>query len=130
MKAILVYTIPGPPRTKKNSQRMIQKNGRWIPIPSADYKEFEERAGFFVKKNGGPLSCRLEVTATFYMPTRRKVDLVNLLEAVDDILVKYGVVADDNSDIIVSHDGSRVAVDKNNPRTVIYIRKLEEEKCQ
>lgn len=60
----------------------------------------------------------------FYMPTRRIVDLTNLEEAIDDILVKYGVLKDDNSRILVSHDGSRVLYDKNNPRTEVTIRFL------
>ena len=48
--------------------------------------------------------------------------LHNLLEAIDDVLVKAGVLKDDHSGIIVSHDGSRVRYDKDNPRTVVFIR--------
>ena len=61
------------------------------------------------------------------MKTRRKVDLTNLLEAVDDVLVFYNVVADDNYKVIAGHDGSRVLLDKENPRTEIYITALDEE---
>ena len=57
----------------------------------------------------------------FYMPTRRVVDLVGLLQAIDDVLVHYGVIQDDNSRIVASHDGSRVLYDKANPRTEIEI---------
>ena len=46
---------------------------------------------------------------------------MNLLEAVDDILVKYGVLKDDNFKIIKSHDGSTVEVDRKRPRTEIEI---------
>ena len=56
------------------------------------------------------------------------MDLTNLLEAADDVLVKYGVLADDNSNIIVSHDGSRVMYDPKFPRTEIIIKTLEEER--
>ena len=49
----------------------------------------------------------------------------NLLEAIDDILVYAGTLADDNSSIIVSHDGSRVLYDKDNPRTEVYISQYE-----
>ena len=48
-------------------------------------------------------------------------------EAIDDILVKYGVISDDDYKTIVSHDGSRVYVDRDNPRTEIYIRELDDE---
>jgi len=57
------------------------------------------------------------------MPTRRKCDLSNMLEALDDVLVKYGLLEDDNYTIVESHDGSRVLYDKENPRTEVYITK-------
>ena len=50
-----------------------------------------------------------------------KVDLCNLLGATCDILVKFGVIADDNCKIVKSHDGSRVLLDKENPRVEIEI---------
>lgn len=75
--------------------------------------------------NGETIAEPVEVKCLFYMPTRRKVDLTNLLEAIDDILVYAGTLADDNSNIIVSHDGSRVLYDKENPRTEVYISRYE-----
>jgi len=51
---------------------------------------------------------------------------VNLLEAIQDILVKYDILKDDNSKIVASTDGSRVLYDKQNPRTEIYIERSEE----
>lgn len=55
------------------------------------------------------------------MPTRHRVDLVNLLEATCDILVKANVIEDDNCKIIATHDGSFVTYDKNNPRVEITL---------
>ena len=52
------------------------------------------------------------------------MDLVNLQEATLDVLVKYGVILDDNSNIVASMDGSRVLYDKNNPRTEIDIEPI------
>ena len=57
----------------------------------------------------------------FYMPTHRRCDLTNMLEAIDDVMVAGGLLADDNYKIIESHDGSRVLYDKENPRTEVYI---------
>ena len=67
----------------------------------------------------------VNVAAKFYMPTRRRVDLTNLNEALHDILVHYGVLSDDNAKIIVSTDGSRVYWDKDNPRTEVIITAVE-----
>jgi Holliday junction resolvase RusA-like endonuclease len=58
------------------------------------------------------------------MPTHRRVDLTNLLEALNDILVKYGVIEDDNSNVVVSVDGSRVLYDKENARTEVEITEV------
>ena len=58
------------------------------------------------------------------MPTRRRVDLNNLLEAATDLLVSAGVLKDDHCGIVVSHDGSRVLYDKDNPRTEITITRV------
>ena len=71
-----------------------------------------------------PICERVNVKCLYYMQTKRRVDLNNLLEATTDVLVKYKVLEDDNSNIVVSHDGSRVLYDKENPRTEITITKI------
>ena len=61
------------------------------------------------------------------MPTRHKVDIVNLQAALDDLLTEMGVFADDNRDIVAAHDGSRVCWDKAKPRTEVTITALPDE---
>jgi hypothetical protein len=63
----------------------------------------------------------------FYKGTRHRVDALKLAEDADDLLVEAGILADDNSNIVVHHDGTRVLYDKQNPRTEIYIYDCEEE---
>ena len=119
------FVIPLNPVTKKNSQRIV-KCGRYRKlIPSEAYERYEEDAKPFLPGRGLKLNRPCEVMALFYMKTRRKVDLTNLLEALDDTLVKHEVLEDDNSKIIVSHDGSRVLHDPKNPRTEVMIRFLD-----
>ncbi len=118
------FTIPLDPVTKKNSQRIV-KCGDYHKIrPSKAYERYEKDAGYFLPHRGEKMDRPCEVVCLFYMKTDRKVDLTNLEEALDDVLVKYGVLADDNSKIIVSHDGSRVRHDPKNPRTEVIIRDL------
>ena len=115
--------IPIEPRTKKNSQQIIIVKGRPMIFPSKQYKEFERNALWFVPKDG--IDYQVNVKALFYMKTKRKVDLTNLLEALDDVLVKGGLLVDDNFTIIAGHDGSRVLYDKDNPRIEVEIERMD-----
>lgn len=120
------YIIKLPPVSKKNSQRIIinRKTGRPMILPSKKYMEYEKAAGYFIPYLKEPVDKPCNVKCVFYLPTRRKCDLTNLLEAIDDVLVKYGVLKDDNYTIIAGHDGSRVYYDKDNPRTEIFIEEV------
>ena len=117
-------TIPLPPVTKKNSQRIVVVRNRPMILPSQKYKDYERDAmpALLPYRKGytGPVNLR----CLYYMPTRRRVDLCNLLEATCDLLVHHGVLADDNSAVVTSHDGSRVLYDKDNPRTEIFLEEV------
>lgn len=123
---MIKFTIPLAPISKKNSQRIMtnRATGKPFIMPSAQYKQYERDAAHFIPR-GVHVAEPVNVQCLFYMPTRRKVDLTNLLEAIDDVMVKAGLLADDNSEIVQSHDGSRVLYDKANPRTEIIITKNE-----
>lgn len=133
--------IPLNPKTKKNNQdikfRSSMKNGffkktaygfKYVGVPFISqnnaYKQYEIDAGWFLKKLPEPISEPVNVKCVFYRDSERKVDLNNLLEAITDILVKYKVILDDNYRIVAGHDGSRVMIDKKNPRTEIEITKM------
>ena len=123
----LKLTIGLPPVTKKNSQRIVVVRNRPMVIPSKTYADYEKKCALFVHRLVEPINYPVNVKCVYYMPTHRRVDLVNLLESTCDILVKYGVLADDNSNIVVGHDGSRVDYDKDNSRTEIVITRMEGE---
>jgi Holliday junction resolvase RusA-like endonuclease len=119
---MIKFTIQVAPVTKKNhGQLIINRNtGRPMVIPSKQYLQYEKDAGYFMPRVE-TIDKPVNVKAVFYMPTRRRVDLVNLQEALLDVLVKYEVLADDNSNIVCSMDGSYVDYDKERPRTEVYI---------
>lgn len=117
--------IPITPRTKKNSQRIIICHNRPMIISSSAFKKYEKDCKMFLPKLKTPINYPINLKCIFYMDTRRRIDLVNLQEAICDILVKYEILSDDNRNIIASMDGSRVFYDKENPRTEIEITKLE-----
>lgn len=73
-------TIPLTPITKKNSQRIIwnKRAKRPMIIPSPQYKEYEKAAAEYMPTGCEPINTPVNVQMVFTMPTRRRVDLVNL----------------------------------------------------
>lgn len=135
--------IPLNPRTKKNNQEIMfnskLKNGffkktaygfKYVGVPFISqnnrYKQYERDAGWFLKKLPEPISEPVNVKCVFYRDTKRLCDLPNLLNAILDILRLYGIIEDDNRNIVYSVDGSKVLYDKENPRTEITITKAED----
>ena len=134
--------IPLNSKTKKNNQDILFRSSlkggfykktaygfKYVGVPFISqnnaYKQYEHDAGWFLKKIPQPISEPVNVKCIFYRENETRCDLTNLLEAIDDILVHYKILKDDNFKIIVAHDGSRVIVDKNNPRTEIEISQIE-----
>jgi Holliday junction resolvase RusA-like endonuclease len=116
--------IPVVPRTKKNNSRIIYTKGRPRPIllPSEKYLQFEKECEPYLQ----PLNIDypINVKAIYHRLDRRRIDLVNLHQALMDTLVKYDVVKDDNCNRIASLDGSKVVYDKVNTGIELVITKL------
>ena len=136
-KQELFYVIPGKPVTKKNSMQMVKnpKTGKWFPIPSKQYKAYEKAAETsFDTIPVEPIDFPVNVRCVYHLERNKDgslpkniPDLTNLLEATDDILVKYKILKDDNATIVARHDGSRVQFDAEPgaPCTRITIYGLE-----
>ena len=119
-------SIPVKPVTKKNSQQIITnpKTGRPFIIPSKQFRDFEKDCKPYmlqIKNEIGQIRFPVNIKCIFYVDRKLKYDLTNLLEAIDDVLVNYGILLDDNRDILAAHDGSRVFYDKFNPRIELTI---------
>ena len=119
---MLEFVIPLHPITKKNSN-IKTKTGI---IPSNAYRAYERDALRVIPPRARRhIDVPVNVCAVYYMAKRIRVDLTNLLNATDDVLVKAGVLSDDNRNIVAGHDGSRVYHDPKNPRTEITITALD-----
>lgn len=126
---MMQFTIAGAPRTKKNGSRIVIQGCARRIIPSAAYLDYAESSLWQLRRANRPkepIATPVNVRCIYFMPTARRVDLVNLLEATCDILVDAGILADDNSDIVASHDGSRVLIDRVRPRVEITITEATE----
>lgn len=119
------FTIPVKCRTKKNHSSIVTlKNGRTLLLPSKPYKEFEKSVCDFIKgyfKVLEPIDKAINLKCVFYKDKNYKSDLMGYMQAIADALVKAKLLTDDNSNIVVSTDGSKVLLDKSNPRIEVEI---------
>lgn len=121
MKLPIKIVIPLNPVTKKNSQRIVKRGNHYKIIPSKAYVNYEKDCMPFLIQHKYGIDEPINVEAIYYRETKHTVDLCNLHEALCDVLVKYGVVKDDNVKIIATMDGSKVKYDKEFPRTEVLI---------
>lgn len=123
-------TLKGAPRTKKTHQQIYRdRQGRPIVAPGKEFLLYQEKCLWQIRTPHRAISEAVNVKCLYYMETRQRVDLTNLLEATDDILVKAGVLADDCAAVVAGHDGSRVLLDRKNPRVEIEISKVVQQPC-
>lgn len=159
-------TIPGPPRTKKNSSnivsipvktkdgRPVMRNGsvvrRPIILPSEEYLQWFKTSMSLVPAIRDwahanqiklPITGPVHIKATFYKDANHRGDLCGYLQALGDFLQARKVkidqrgvpkvtregagIIDDDYDIY-SWDGSRVLVDRINPRIDVEIRPMQD----
>ena len=122
---MLDILIEGIPRSKKNSKIMIFTRGKPMLISSKQFLEWHESAMWQLKKYPQlKIDYPVNLECHFFMPNKRRCDLSNLYEGVQDALVEAEILEDDNYTIIASHDGSDVSVDRENPRIEIKIRAI------
>lgn len=120
--------IPIIPRSKKNSQEIVfnRKTGRRMVIQNKKYTEFEKECKKYIPiLREPPINYPINLKCKFYVPDARKRDIANYLEAIQDVLVKYKILEDDNYNIVASIDGCSMQIDRENPRIEIEITKKE-----
>ena len=112
------YDKKGNLRTEKN-----------INLPSKRTKEYYEsmanhmllnKPKWMAMKQG--VEFPLHVLFTFIRDSKRKFDVINPCQTIQDLMVHSGWLEDDNSEIIIPYFGIP-RVDKNNPGVEIQIIK-------
>lgn len=132
------YVVPLEPRTKKNHQ-MIAGSGAKCPVCHKPAMQFVRQGKanteysllvppFLQPRPSEPLEGPIHIVYHCYMGTKCRIDDLNIYAALDDILTAAGILSDDNVKVIRCRDGSFVDYDKENPRSEIYIYRMEEAK--
>lgn len=119
--------IPVNPRSKKNSQEIVfnRKTGKRMVIQNKRYTEFEKECKKYMPKLETSIDYPINLKCRFLVCDARKRDIANYIEAIQDILVKYKVIVDDNYNIISSLDGCSMEIDRQNPRIELEITKKD-----
>lgn len=126
----LFVILNGAPRTKKNHGRVIKRGGRKFHIPSEALEEWNTKAQAWLARFRSnyrgelPLTCNVNCAARFWRHANTG-DAVGFYQALADALEEGGIVLNDRQ--IVSWNGSRLLVDKDNPRIEVVIAEVSDE---
>ena len=112
--------FPGRVPPKKNSKRWVRARGRQFLLPSQSYQDWEnsELPSF---ANAPKLYPPYRLEAKIYAPDFRNCDLTNLIESVNDLLVKTGMLEDDNWFGLTEVSLKFAEVDPLTPRVEVLI---------
>ena len=118
MAHLFDMTLRGNTPSKKSSQVMIPKLRRLVP--NARYQKWEKDnlKCFKIVSNNEPIfptPSMVHCLMTFYRDSHRRFDYVNLIQSVQDFLVKARIIGDDCADLFVPIVAG-YEYDKDNPR--------------
>jgi len=123
------FVILGSPSIKKNSKRFIRNRSTGQPMLISSQQALKAEKDGLVQlkfqKRWETIKDPIHAQFCFFVPDLRKRDLSNLFEAPQDLLQKSGIISDDS--LIRSLDGSRIFLDRKNPRTEITLKPFQEE---
>jgi len=99
MKSRIIITGNIP--SKKNSKRLFRnsKTGKTFITSSKNAKDFEFEWCMRLK-NKYPTYNHAKVKIGFYAKDKRKFDLTNKTESIMDVLVRAGILVDDNYSVV------------------------------
>ena len=120
-------TIRGRIPSKKNEHFAKFVKGKICVFPSSKYQKREnDQIKRLMAGRIRPLKLDkpLKVIYKFRFPDRLKTDLSNKLESINDLLVRYGLFADDNYEILACIEATSMGIDKENPRCEIEIYEI------
>jgi Holliday junction resolvase RusA-like endonuclease len=119
-------TISGNPVSQKNEKKVAinRKTGRSFIVSSKNVQDWKKKAIQELQLQFRGLVITdypIEVKLTFYYDNKRRHDLDNAAAGAMDALAQAGIIEDDNVSYVDRLSLSYGGLDKENPRTEIYI---------
>lgn len=120
--------IPGDVPSSKNSKQIFRnkKTDKPFITDSAVAKRYRKEVSAFYKQHttdwnklisGKPLPLRVQFY--FIRKTKQRFDYSNIVQLVQDLMVEYGWISDDNSDVLIPDFSAGYECDKNRPGVII-----------
>ena len=126
---MITITVPFELYSSKNSKRILfnKATGRSFVAKSKQSEQNEKDLISFLSLMRGQFAGMIKSKERpyrfhfkIYRKTKRRFDYVNIVQGILDSLVKSGLLEDDNADILIPVF-EPYEVDKNNPRTILWI---------
>ena len=126
---MITITVPFELYSSKNSKRILfnKATGRSFVAKSKQSEQNEKDLISFLSLMRGQFAGMIKGKETpyrlhfkIYRQTKRRFDYVNIVQGILDSLVKSGLLEDDNADILIPVF-EPYEIDKNNPRTILWI---------
>lgn len=122
-----MITIYGELYSSKNSKRIVKFGNRPALIASKQYlasiKPIEQQLvlnRYRWSEETKNASKPLKIVFKIYRKTHRRFDYVNIIQGLQDLMVKCGWLSDDNADELIPYF-KPYEVDKNNPRVELEV---------
>lgn len=115
--------ITGNTPSQKNRKK-ISTAGRYPRLyTEKSVRDWQDSAAEQLKAYRGQADGKVVITYMFYVKDNRRRDLSNMIQSVEDALVKAGLIKDDSWQHIAL--GSADAeIDKDNPRAELWIEEI------
>lgn len=126
---MITITVPFELYSSKNSKRILfnKATGRSFVAKSKQSEQNEKDLISFLSLMRGQFSGMIKgkekpyrLHFKIYRQTKRRFDYVNIIQGLLDAMTKSGLIEDDNADILIPVF-EPYEVDKNNPRTILWI---------
>lgn len=122
----LMFDLSLPIPSKKNNQAIFKKGRKRFISASNEYQIWEKSTIFEMRARklipSQPYEKVAKIVYRFFPENKRRFDHTNKIESINDMLVKAGVLEDDEWKVIRKFTSETIEIDKENPRVEVLIK--------
>lgn len=119
----LSFTLPIPPSNNELYGHNPKTGQKYLLDEQRRFRSVVIGMVRFEMKRAPPLLGRIEASVRFYFANRRRIDIRNLVKALDDALVHAKAMRDD-SQIDAAHEYRHLIADGSDERTEVTLQEI------